>query len=159
MIKAFHSLSPSLHPFRTRVALREEAAGGLCADKRKCWWLRHHCHTGNRADGRDWPQDHLTSVVQTLLQQMQDKFQTMSEQIIGRIDDMSSRIDDLERNIADLMTQARVEDLEGENKILATQKKWRLLIYTEIWNIVFTSQEKTKWLCATNYFAETSFIL
>ena len=62
-------------------------------------------------------------MVQTLLQQMQDKFQTMSEQIIGRIDDMSSRIDDLERNIADLMTQARVEDLEGENKILATQKK------------------------------------
>ncbi|KAF6288190.1 heat shock factor binding protein 1 [Rhinolophus ferrumequinum] len=26
----------------------------------------------------------LTSVVQTLLQQMQDKFQTMSDQIIGR---------------------------------------------------------------------------
>ncbi|XP_057890062.1 heat shock factor-binding protein 1 isoform X1 [Melospiza georgiana] len=31
----------------------------------------------------------LTAVVQTLLQQMQDKFQTMSDQIIGRIDDMS----------------------------------------------------------------------
>nr|XP_008528976.1 PREDICTED: heat shock factor-binding protein 1 [Equus przewalskii] len=60
--------------------------------------------------------------VQTLLQQMQDKFQTMSDQIIGRIDDMSSRIDDLEKNIADLMTQAGVEELEGENKILATQK-------------------------------------
>ncbi|XP_046287741.1 heat shock factor-binding protein 1-like [Marmota monax] len=64
----------------------------------------------------------LTSVVQTLLQQMQDKFQTMSDQIIGRIDDMSSRIDDLEKNIADLMTQAEVEELEGENKIPATQK-------------------------------------
>ncbi|KAI4575129.1 hypothetical protein MJG53_003060 [Ovis ammon polii x Ovis aries] len=65
----------------------------------------------------------LTSVVQTLLQQMQDKFQTtMSDQIIGRIDDMSSRIDDLEKNIADLMTQAGVEELDGENKIPATQK-------------------------------------
>ena len=53
---------------------------------------------------------------------MQDKFQTMSDQIIGRIDDMSSRIDDLEKNIADLMTQARVEELDGENKIPATQK-------------------------------------
>lgn len=53
---------------------------------------------------------------------MQDKFQTMSDQIIGRIDDMSSRIDDLEKNIADLMTQAGVEELEGENKIPATQK-------------------------------------
>ncbi|ELW62952.1 Cadherin-13 [Tupaia chinensis] len=33
-----------------------------------------------------------------------------------------SRIDDLEKNIADLMTQAGVEELEGENKIPATQK-------------------------------------
>lgn len=68
------------------------------------------------------------------------------------LDDMSSRIDDLEKNIADLMTQAGVEELEGENKIPATQKSWRLLIYTEIWNIVFTSQEKTEWLFATNYY-------
>ncbi|NXF29071.1 HSBP1 protein, partial [Nyctibius bracteatus] len=73
--------------------------------------------------------------VQTLLQQMQDKFQTMSDQIIGRnilfgitalnfstLDDMSCRIDDLEKNIADLMTQAGVEELEGENKTLATNK-------------------------------------
>ncbi|XP_053454719.1 heat shock factor-binding protein 1-like [Nycticebus coucang] len=64
----------------------------------------------------------LALVVQTLLQQMQDKFQTMSDQINGRIDDMSSRIDDLEKNITDLMTQAGVEELEGESKIPATQK-------------------------------------
>uniref|UniRef100_A0A8D2P387 Heat shock factor-binding protein 1 n=2 Tax=Sylvioidea TaxID=2116661 RepID=A0A8D2P387_ZOSLA len=64
----------------------------------------------------------LTAVVQTLLQQMQDKFQTMSDQIIGRIDDMSCRIDDLERNIADLMMQAGVEELEGENKTPAPNK-------------------------------------
>ncbi|KAM9664477.1 heat shock factor-binding protein 1-like [Trichechus inunguis] len=64
----------------------------------------------------------LTSVVQILLQQMQDKFQTMSDKIIGRIDDMSSRTDDPERNIADLTTQAGVEELEGGNKIPATQK-------------------------------------
>ncbi|XP_042300002.1 heat shock factor-binding protein 1 [Sceloporus undulatus] len=63
----------------------------------------------------------LTAVVQTLLQQMQDKFQTMSDQIIGRIDDMSCRIDDLEKNIADLMTQAGVEELEGENKAASTK--------------------------------------
>ncbi|NWQ75128.1 HSBP1 protein, partial [Columbina picui] len=71
----------------------------------------------------------LTAVVQTLLQQMQDKFQTMSDQIIGRnillkneLDDMSCRIDDLEKNIADLMTQAGVEELEGENKTPAANK-------------------------------------
>ncbi|NXT95983.1 HSBP1 protein, partial [Anhinga rufa] len=67
--------------------------------------------------------------VQTLLQQMQDKFKTMSDQIIGRnilflneLDDMSCRIDDLEKNIADLMTQAGVEELEGEDKTPATNK-------------------------------------
>lgn len=38
------------------------------------------------------------------------------------LDDMSSRIDDLEKNIADLMTQAGVEELEGENKIATAQK-------------------------------------
>ncbi|CAB1313897.1 unnamed protein product [Coregonus sp. 'balchen'] len=57
----------------------------------------------------------LTNVVQTLLQQMQDKFQTMSDQIIGRniLKMFSTRIDDLEKNIADLMTQAGVEEIEG----------------------------------------------
>uniref|UniRef100_A0A670J298 Heat shock factor-binding protein 1 n=1 Tax=Podarcis muralis TaxID=64176 RepID=A0A670J298_PODMU len=95
----------------------------------------------------------LTAVVQTLLQQMQDKFQTMSDQIIGRNilrvfhllnralcvmyrmdinppNDLvppkavylkHCRIDDLEKNIADLMTQAGVEELEGENKAPATK--------------------------------------
>ncbi|KAI5608267.1 heat shock factor-binding protein 1, partial [Silurus asotus] len=60
----------------------------------------------------------LTVVVQSLLQQMQDKFQTMSDQIIGRntLDEMSTRIDDLEKNISDLMTQAGVEEFDGENK-------------------------------------------
>uniref|UniRef100_A0A8C1G0G8 Heat shock factor-binding protein 1 n=1 Tax=Cyprinus carpio TaxID=7962 RepID=A0A8C1G0G8_CYPCA len=61
----------------------------------------------------------LTAVVQTLLQQMQDKFQTMSDQIIGRniLSCFYTRIDDLEKNIADLMTQAGVEEIEGENKV------------------------------------------
>ncbi|KAJ7399270.1 hypothetical protein BTVI_116597 [Pitangus sulphuratus] len=38
------------------------------------------------------------------------------------LDDMSCRIDDLEKNIADLMTQAGVEELEGENKTPAPNK-------------------------------------
>uniref|UniRef100_A0A4W4G0R3 Heat shock factor-binding protein 1 n=1 Tax=Electrophorus electricus TaxID=8005 RepID=A0A4W4G0R3_ELEEL len=60
----------------------------------------------------------LTAVVQTLLQQMQDKFQTMSDQIIGR-NILTTRIDELEKNIAELMTQAGVEDEEGDNKATA----------------------------------------
>ncbi|XP_044516265.1 heat shock factor-binding protein 1-like [Gracilinanus agilis] len=62
----------------------------------------------------------LNPVVRTFLQKMQDKFQTMSYKIIGQIDDMSSCIDDLEKNVADLMTQAGVEEIEGENKIPIT---------------------------------------
>ncbi|NWR72311.1 HSBP1 protein, partial [Centropus unirufus] len=64
----------------------------------------------------------LTAVVQTLLQQMQDKFQTMSDQIIGRNILFCSHKYDLEKNIADLMTQAGVEELEGENKTPAANK-------------------------------------
>ncbi|NWS23717.1 HSBP1 protein, partial [Certhia brachydactyla] len=68
----------------------------------------------------------LTAVVQTLLQQMQDKFQTIPGHCPcldpRAVDDMSCRIDDLERNIADLMMQAGVEELEGENKTPASNK-------------------------------------
>lgn len=53
---------------------------------------------------------------------MQDTFQTLSDQVIGRIGNMSSHIDNLEKNVADLMAQAGVEELEGENKIPDTPK-------------------------------------
>jgi len=52
----------------------------------------------------------LTTYIQSILQQMQDRFTTMSDQIIGRIDDMAARIDDLEHNINDLMVQAGPSD-------------------------------------------------
>ena len=107
------------------------------------WGSTAKLGTGEMAETDPKIVQDLTSVVQTLLQQTQDKFQTMSNQIIGRIDDMSCHIDDLEKNIADLMKQAGVEEMEGENKIPATQKIWRWLIYTEIQNTLFTSQEKT----------------
>lgn len=50
--------------------------------------------------------EELTVFVQNLLQQMQIRFQAMSDAIIGKIDEMGGRIDDLERNISELMTQA-----------------------------------------------------
>ena len=43
------------------------------------------------------------------MQNVQDKFQTMSEQIFLRIDEMGNRIDSVEKNITDLMNQAGVE--------------------------------------------------
>jgi heat shock factor-binding protein 1 len=52
----------------------------------------------------------LTAFVQNLLQQMQVRFQEMSDAIITRIDEMGARIDDLEKSIAELMQQAGVEE-------------------------------------------------
>lgn len=47
----------------------------------------------------------LTAFVQNLLQQMQCRFQTMSDSIILKIDEMGSRIDDLERSIGELVKE------------------------------------------------------
>jgi len=52
----------------------------------------------------------LTLFVQNLLKEMQTRFQTMSDGIVGRIDDMGHRIDDLERSINTLMTEAGVDE-------------------------------------------------
>jgi heat shock factor-binding protein 1 len=60
----------------------------------------------------------LTVFVQNLLQQMQSRFQDMSDTIIKRIDDMGTRIDDLEKSISELMAQAGIpeeQDQEGSN--------------------------------------------
>nr|CDJ86778.1 Heat shock factor binding 1 domain containing protein [Haemonchus contortus] len=54
----------------------------------------------------------LTSLIQGVLQQTQDRFQHMSDQIIRRIDDMTKRIDDLEKNIADVMSQNQIEQAQ-----------------------------------------------
>ncbi|CAL2042109.1 CBN-HSB-1 protein [Caenorhabditis brenneri] len=51
----------------------------------------------------------LTSLIQGVLQQTQDRFQHMSDQIIRRIDDMTQRIDDLEKNISDLLQSNQVD--------------------------------------------------
>ncbi|DBA76806.1 hypothetical protein WJX79_001076 [Trebouxia sp. C0005] len=52
----------------------------------------------------------LSKFVQNLLQQMQGRFQTMSDSIISRVDEMGSKIDDLEKQIGELVQQSTVED-------------------------------------------------
>ncbi|XP_051129316.1 heat shock factor-binding protein-like [Andrographis paniculata] len=47
----------------------------------------------------------MSAFVQNLLQQMQSRFQTMSESIISKIDEMGNRIDELEQSINDLRTE------------------------------------------------------
>ncbi|KAK7139009.1 hypothetical protein R3I93_016204 [Phoxinus phoxinus] len=48
----------------------------------------------------------LSAMVETTMQQLQSRFQNLSDQIISKMDEMGTRIDDLENNVADLMTQA-----------------------------------------------------
>ncbi|KAK3189714.1 hypothetical protein Dsin_029275 [Dipteronia sinensis] len=51
----------------------------------------------------------MTTFVQNLLQQMQSRFQTMSESIISKIDEMGNRIDELEQSINELRTEMGIE--------------------------------------------------
>ncbi|GAQ83744.1 hypothetical protein KFL_001600140 [Klebsormidium nitens] len=55
----------------------------------------------------------LTAFVQNLLQQMQARFQTMSDSIISRIDEMGGRIDELEKSIGELIKEAGAEAPQG----------------------------------------------
>ena len=72
--------------------------------------IHNNNNTINQGLGGDEDTEDLTVFVQGLLQQMQTRFQQMSDTIIGRIDEMGTRIDDLEKSIADLMEQAGVDD-------------------------------------------------
>ncbi|XP_076885208.1 heat shock factor-binding protein-like [Bidens hawaiensis] len=62
----------------------------------------------------------MTQFVQTLLQQMQNRFQTMSDSIVQKIDEMGDRINELEQSINDLRTEMGVE---GSPSPLSTSKK------------------------------------
>ena len=67
---------------------------------------------------------------------------------------MRSHTGDLDENTIDLMTQAGVKELDGENKTPAPQRSWSLLMRTRLCSILFMSQEKMEdgWLFATNYY-------
>ena len=58
----------------------------------------------------------LTVFVQHLLNQMQGRFQQMSDAILGRIDEMGSRIDELEQSISELMEDAAADEGQGGRK-------------------------------------------
>ena len=61
--------------------------------------------------------------VQQLLQQMQARFQDMSEQILSRINDMGARIDDLEKSISELMASTGMDDDEAKKDKKDGQKE------------------------------------
>ena len=53
---------------------------------------------------------------------MQSRFQTMSDNIITRIDEMGGRIDDLEKSIADLVQEAQGENDQAVNQLNQQQQ-------------------------------------
>ncbi|KAK9830443.1 hypothetical protein WJX72_011790 [[Myrmecia] bisecta] len=52
----------------------------------------------------------LTVFVQRLLEQMQARFEQMSQAIVGRVDEVGARLDDLEKLVGDLVQQASTDD-------------------------------------------------
>uniref|UniRef100_A0A2P2JKR1 Heat shock factor-binding protein 1-like n=1 Tax=Rhizophora mucronata TaxID=61149 RepID=A0A2P2JKR1_RHIMU len=62
----------------------------------------------------------MAAFVQNLLQQMQSRFQTMSDSIVMKIDEMGSRINELEQSINDLRAEMGVE---GSPSPLAPSKQ------------------------------------
>jgi heat shock factor-binding protein 1 len=49
-----------------------------------------------------------------MLDQMQERFKGMSENIVGRIDEMGNRIEDLENSIAELVKESNNIDEDGQ---------------------------------------------
>ncbi|KAF4665449.1 Heat shock factor-binding protein 1 [Perkinsus chesapeaki] len=58
----------------------------------------------------------LTAFVSNLLKEMQTRFQSMSDTIVGRIDEMTNRVDELERNIQDLASKTSSNDLSVDDR-------------------------------------------
>merc|ERR1712110_1239153 len=53
--------------------------------------------------------EELAAYIQNTLSNLQNKFTTISDGILNRVDQMSTRIDALERSIAELMTASGVD--------------------------------------------------
>lgn len=49
---------------------------------------------------------------ESLLKNLQERFQSMSDQLTQRMDEMGSNIEELQKNVGDLMTQAGIENTD-----------------------------------------------
>ena len=62
--------------------------------------------------------EELEAYVQNTLSNLQNKFHTISDGILNRVDQMSNRLDSFERAIAELMTESGM-DLASETPVSA----------------------------------------
>ncbi|KAL3634584.1 hypothetical protein CASFOL_021638 [Castilleja foliolosa] len=74
---------------------------------------------GHDADNSKQSTSDMTAFVQNLLQQMQNRFQTMSESIIV----MGNRIDELEQSINDLRAEMGQEGSPSPSPALKTKEE------------------------------------
>jgi heat shock factor-binding protein 1 len=58
----------------------------------------------------------LNQFVQNMLKQMQERFDEMSSNIIGRVDEMGKRIDDIEKSIGEIMNDLGEDEDPSANK-------------------------------------------
>mmetsp|Transcript_7562 Transcript_7562/g.13632 ORF Transcript_7562/g.13632 Transcript_7562/m.13632 type:complete len:92 (+) Transcript_7562:215-490(+) len=82
--------------------------------------------TNAPSSNMDNPED-LDIFVKELMDNMQTRFNRLSDTIVGRIDDMGSKIDELEKSINDMMDQAGVESTPSDsltvNAVKGTTKR------------------------------------
>ncbi|XP_073422375.1 heat shock factor-binding protein 1-like protein 1 isoform X1 [Dendrobates tinctorius] len=57
------------------------------------------------------PQD-LSDFAENLLKKLQERFQSMSDQLTERMEEMGSNIDKLQNDVSDLMTQAGIDNTD-----------------------------------------------
>ena len=56
----------------------------------------------------------LNAFVQNMLKQMQERFEEMSGNIVGRVDEMGKRIDDIEKSINEIMNELGEEEEKNQ---------------------------------------------
>ena len=64
----------------------------------------------DKKQNEDQSTKELNTFVQNMLKQMQERFQEMSTNIIGRVDEMGKRIDEIEKSINEIMNDLGEED-------------------------------------------------
>ena len=56
----------------------------------------------------------LNAFVQNMPKQMQERFEEMSGNIVGRVDEMGKRIDDIEKSINEIMNELGEEEEKNQ---------------------------------------------
>uniref|UniRef100_A0A915M230 Heat shock factor binding protein 1 n=1 Tax=Meloidogyne javanica TaxID=6303 RepID=A0A915M230_MELJA len=59
--------------------------------------------------------ENISKMIENVLKETQERFQTASNQIIQRIDVMSSRVDQLEKTVLELMEEAGISREKADN--------------------------------------------